>query len=129
MVIVTGKDSKVYNGTNLIGSVTSVSFSPTAEINKVTALGDAAQRVLPGTQSFSGSVSCKLDTDNATGKQIDLITAFIAGSVLTFKIYTDATHYWTGNGFIKSMPHKIAGGKAVTEVEFQFESDGAWTYN
>lgn len=127
MAIVTGANSKVMIGANVIGSITSVSFSPQVEINKVTALGDSAQKVLPGTQTFSGSMSCKLDTADTNG-QVALINAFIGGTALSFKIYTDATHYWSGNGYIKSMPHKIAGGKAVTEVEFQYESDGAWAY-
>ena len=129
MAIVTGANSKVMIGANVIGSITSVSFSPQVEINKVTALQDSAQKVIPGTQTFSGSVSCKLDTADTNG-QLALINGFINGTEVTFKIYTDiaGNHFWTGNGFIKSMPHKIAGGKAVTEVEFQYESNGAWTY-
>lgn len=129
MAIVTGSNSKVMIGANTIGSITSVSFSPEAEMNDVTALQDTAKKVLPGTMTFSGSVTCKLDTADTNG-QVALINAFVNGTQLTFKIYTDVTgnHYWTGNGYIKSMPHKIAGGKAVTEVEFQYESDGTWTY-
>lgn len=127
MAIVTGKDSKVMIGANVIASISSVSFSPTAEINKVTALQDSAQKVIPGTLNFSGSVTCKLDTADTNG-QVALINAFINGTSVALKIYTDATHYWSGNGYIKSMPHKIAGGKTVTEVEFQYESDGTWTY-
>jgi hypothetical protein len=131
MAIVTGSNSKVTIGTTpvTVASVTSISFSPTAEINKVTAMQDTAQKVLPGTMSFSGSVTVKLDPADTNG-QVALINAFINGTSLSFRIYTDIanTHYWSGSGYIKSMPHKIAGGKAITEVEFQYESDGAWTY-
>lgn len=127
MAIVTGANSKVMIGSNVVGSITSVSFSPQAEINKVTALGDNYQKVIPGTMTFSGSMTCKLDTGDTNG-QVALINAFIGGNSVSFKIYTDTAHYWSGSGYIKSMPHKIAGGKAVTEVEFQYESDGQWTY-
>ncbi len=127
MAVQAGSNSKVMIGANTVLKVKKVDFKPDCELPSLLSLNETWDTKLVGTKKIAGTITCYLDPTDTTG-QMALQSAFINGSTVTPKIYVSATNYWTGNAFIKGISVSIGAGGTPTEVSFDFESDGAWTY-
>lgn len=123
MAVSKGYEGSVKIGIATVARVTEWSFSETAEIIDVTALGDSSRVKVTGLKSGSGSITCQLDDADATGQG-----AMDAGnSGVALKLYTDADSFVEVTAVMSEVGISVPLD-GVVERSFTFESTGPITW-
>jgi|SRR5579885_2138877 len=123
MAALAGKDGLVKIGTNTVALMDSWEVNPSADMLDITSFGDDWKTKIAGLKDWSAKVSGNFDYTDTDG-QVALVTAFINGTTVTLKLYTDDTHYVTGSAFVTSFPIKVGVSDKET-VEFDLDGTGA----
>lgn len=101
MAAAAGKGGKVMIGANAVASVKSWSLDASADTLNTEALGDSWKSVIIGLKEWSASV--ELDWDMSDTAQTAIQTAYLNGTSVSVKLYTNATNYYSGTAFISSL--------------------------
>lgn len=98
MAIQTGRYAKATFGTTTIADMASISMNTDTPVVTFEAFGDTNSQVAgTGIISTAGSLSGALNLSDTDG-QLALYNACISGTNITdFRIYVNATDYWTSN--------------------------------
>lgn len=123
---VAGKICKVQIGAVTIAEMGEWSYNPTADLIEKTPFLANSKTHGVGLMDGSGSFAGRLDMTDTLG-QVALRNAMLAGTQVTPKLFTDATHFFSGPALIKGMPMK-ANVAGLVEGQFDFQGDGDWTY-
>lgn len=122
-----GKNGKVIIGTATVANLKDWELNlDSQEISSTYFGSDAFETKAPGTKSWSFTTTGDYIVDTDTDGQKAMQDAYLAGTYLTVKLYTDATHYYTGKSFVKSMKVKNDAAGLVT-VDFTFTGTEALT--
>jgi hypothetical protein len=123
MAVSKGYEGSVKVGAATVARVTEWSFSETAEVIDITALGDSSRVKTTGLKSGSGSITCQLDDADTAGQG-----AMDAGnSGVALKLYTDANSYVALTAVMSEVGISVPLD-GVVERSFTFESTGAITW-
>jgi predicted secreted protein len=126
MAPVVGYNGKVMVGAATVAEIGEWSLDIEAEMLDTTKFGDQWKAAIAGLKSWSGSFAGRFDTADATG-QIALQSATLGGTTVALKLYTDATHNYSGTAFITTTSPKAAVDGTV-DVDFSFEGTGTLAY-
>lgn len=78
------------------------------------------KKTLPGSKMGAGTIEFKWDGG--------AVSPIVEGTVVTLKLYTNATEFFTVPSVIKTFRVKVdIDDGSVTSGTAQFETDGAWT--
>jgi hypothetical protein len=124
----TGSEGTVKLGTvgadTAIGEIRSSTISETADTIEDTTMGDTSRTYAVGLKTFSGSVECYFDPDDA--KQDEMV----AGASLTLTAYPEgsdsADQYISGSVIITSADVS-SSADGMVEASFSFQGTGAVT--
>jgi hypothetical protein len=124
----TGSEGTVKLGTvgadTAIGEIRSFTISETADTIEDTTMGDTSRTYAVGLKTFSGSVECYFDPDDA--KQDEMV----AGASLTLTDYPEgsdsADQYISGSVIITSADVS-SSADGMVEASFSFQGTGAVT--
>jgi hypothetical protein len=124
----TGSEGTVKLGTvgadTAIGEIRSFTISETADTIEDTTMGDTSRTYAVGLKTFSGSVECYFDPDDA--KQDEMV----AGASLTLTAYPEgsdtADQYISGSVIITSADVS-SSADGMVEASFSFQGTGAVT--
>lgn len=124
MAVTKGSSGVVKVGTTTIGEVKSYSLDHTANTITTTQLSDAAQTVVAGTTSFSGSADVFWDPDDS-GQ-----AAATVGSSVTLNLYPEGSSsgstYYTGSVIITGISRSTSVDGTV-DATISFTGSGALT--
>jgi hypothetical protein len=112
--------------TNVIAEIKNWSLDFSYDLVDTTSFGDVAKESSSTIYSWSGSASGSYDITDSNG-QLAAQTAWLAGTVLAMRFYTDSTHYYSGNAFVN--PSFSAAVDGIVEVNYSFTGSGALSYN
>lgn len=124
----TGSEGTVKLGTvgsdTAIGEIRSYTITETGDTIEDTAMGDTSRSYKVGLKTFSGTVECFFDPDDA--KQDEMV----AGAELTLTVYPEgsasADQYMSGSVIITSAD-VTASADGMVEASFGFQGTGAIT--
>ena len=124
----TGSEGTVKLGTvgsdTAIGEIRSYSISETGDTIEDTVMGDSSRTYAVGLKTFSGTVDCYFDPDDA--KQDEMV----AGASLTLTVYPEgsssADQYLSGSVIVTSADVS-ASFDGMVEASFGFQGTGALT--
>jgi hypothetical protein len=115
-----GKDGKVVFGADATAKVKDWSLNIDVDLSAAEVMGDIWKSNTVGLKSASGSVAFLRDS----AMTIDELA--LLGTAVSMKLYTDATHYFTGDFIIKAVAPKVTNG-ATEESSITIQSNGALT--
>lgn len=111
----------------IVGQCTEWSLDIATDTEEITAFGSSGWKDrMYMMSSWSGSATVKWDVTDAG--QAAIQTKMLTPAQVSVKLYTDATHNYTGNAFLKSWSVKTAAN-GIIESEVQFDGTGAVTYS
>lgn len=122
-----GKKCKVVISAATVALIGDFALDINAALSSKEAFGDDWKSNLVGLRDWSGSFSGRLDLGDTNG-QVALQNAILNDTLVTLKLYNDATHYYSGSAYLSKMNIKAAVAGNV-DVSFNFTGDGAlsWT--
>ena len=110
-----------------IGELKDYSIETDTDLQDVTALGDAWDRMVRGAMRWTLNASGNFDKASKS-----LWLAAVATTVQSFYLYPDrsvTTSYYYGQGWVKA-PRVVAGGvRAASSVSLQIAGNGAHSLN
>lgn len=121
MATESGKDGKILIGSTPIADITSWDFAKEAHTSRYGSSSSGGyKKTLAGARMGSGTIEFKWDSSGASPLQ--------EGDVVTLKLYTNASEFFTVPAVIKSfrLAVDIDNGE-TTAGSAGFETDGAWT--
>lgn len=122
-----GKICKVQVGTNTIAELDEWTYNPTADVIEKTPFLANSKTHMVGLMDGSGSFKGRLDMTDTLG-QVALRNAMLAGTIMVLNLFTDSTHAFRGNAFVKATPMK-AGVATLVEAQYDFQADGDWAWS
>lgn len=126
MATYSGVDGKATDSSgNTIANLGEWNLNIKHGITKDTEFTDTWKSSVKGLRDGSGTL--KGSFDDGDTYQNALITAVMSGtSVVGLRLYLDSDSYFSGNAWLTDMKvgDKVEG---KVDVEFTFETDGAWT--
>ena len=126
---IAGKEGSItVTGATPCASIKTWKLDTETDVLDTTALGDDWKNFIMGLNGWTASAEGDWLVTTDTGGQISLHDAFFASTLLTLKLYVDATHYYTGTAYLTKMPVETPVGETVT-ISFEFQGTGAVTYN
>lgn len=122
-----GYAGKVSIGANQVAELKNWKVDLSADMADTTSFSTTGWKgILPGLKEWSGSAEGNFDMTDTNG-QLALQNALINGTSLALKLYVDATHYYSGNAYIKKIaPEAAVDG--VVSIAFDFQGNGALAY-
>lgn len=126
MAALAGKGGKVVVAAATVAEIDSWEYNPTIDLIEKTAFLANSKTHIAGLNDGSGMFKGRHDMTDTNG-QLVLRNAQLAGTLVVLKLYVDATHFYSGNAFLKSHPIK-AGVSTAVEIQFDFQADGDWAY-
>ena len=116
-----GKDGKVLIGSTPVADITSWEFTKQAHTSRYGSSSSGGYRkTLSGVKMGAGTIDFKWDSAGASPLQ--------EGAVVTLKLYTNATEFFSVPAVIKSFRLKVdIDNGETTAGAAAFETDGAWT--
>ncbi len=122
-----GKVCKVQVGANTIAELDEWTYNPTADVIEKTPFLANSKTHMVGLMDGSGSFKGRLDMTDTLG-QVAVRNAMLAGTVVVLNLFTDPTHAFRGNAFLKATPMK-AGVATLVEAQYDFQADGDWAWS
>lgn len=117
MTKIHGKHGVVKVGDVVVGSVTDWEVSETVPLDDTTAQGDASATHLVGILSWSGSLTCQLDKDDAG--QSDLLGV---GASVDLELYptgdASSRNYRVGTATVGSVRESVPLGVVTRAIDF-----------
>ncbi len=101
MAATAGKGGKVMIGANTVASVKSWSLDASADTLNTESLGDSWKSVIIGLKEWSATV--ELDWDMSDAQQTAIQNAYLNGTSVSIKLYTNTTNYYSGTAFLSSL--------------------------
>lgn len=112
-------------GTTVVGEMKEWSLDMQMDTPDATAFGDTWREFVSGIKTWTGSFSGNFDGSDSA--QTSLRSAFLAGSVCSYRFAVDSSHYFAGSALINGQsPSTSFDGLATTE--FSIQGTGALTY-
>jgi predicted secreted protein len=125
MAVLKGNAGNIKLSTNAVAEMKDWSLEVTQEFVDTTAFGDTMREQTATFASWSGSASGSYDITDTQG-QLALQTAWLAGTTVTPRFYTDASKYYTGLAYVNASISAAVDG--VVNISYTFTSAGALTY-
>lgn len=122
MAALAGDNAKVVIGSAEPVLLNNWEVTPGAKDLDTTSFGDGWETNIMGLKNWTAKVMGHFDYSDTTGQKA-LVDAFIAGTSVTLKLYTDSTKYCSGSAFVTSLPIK-APVDGLVDVEIDFKGSG-----
>lgn len=126
MAVLTGKNGSVKIGADTMNEVQSWSLDIGHDMLEDTALGDNWKSYVAGLGEWTSSIEVKFDLTDAA--QSALHTAMLNGTSITVKLYTNATNYYTGTGYISSFSIEDPVEDLIS-ASLEIQGSGTLSYN
>ena len=126
---IAGKNGKVIicDSSGKVLSIKSWSLELSLDTLEITALGDDWKKYIAGLKEWTASSEGDYEvTQDATG-QAALQSAYLAGTVVTVKLYVDSDNYYTGSAYISSLSIEDPVDDVVS-ISIEFSGNGALTF-
>lgn len=117
---ISGKYGDIENGSGSLGMITGWTLNKQAVSGRFCASNSNGFKLsIPGVQSASGTAEMKLDTALACPN--------LEGTGATFKLYIDASHYYSVPAIITKMSVKVDIDEGMpVSATLEFDSNGAY---
>jgi predicted secreted protein len=126
MAAIVGYAGAAKLSTNTIAQIKSWEMSPNVDLADVTVFGDQWKDYLPTLVGADPKIEGFYDMTDTNG-QVALQNALLGGTSVSLRLYVDATHYYSGTAYLKSMNVKAAVD-GVVEFSADLSFSGAITY-
>ena len=103
---VAGKNGKVIigeSGNQKVAAIKNWSLELSLETLETTALGDDWKNYITGLKEWTASSEGDYEVPTDTQGQAALQEAYLAGTIVTVKLYVDGTNYYQGTAYISSL--------------------------
>lgn len=121
-----GKNGKVMVGATTVAELDEWNYNPTMDLIEKTPFLNNSKTRQATLNDSSGSFKGRHDMTDTNG-QVALHNAMVAGTLVSLKLYVNATNFYSGSAFIKGKPTKFSVG-GLGEVQFDFQGDGDWAF-
>lgn len=99
---ISGVLSSVTMGANKLANCDSFSVDIKGNPVEIKQFGQKYKETIDGLKEWTGTVEGNLDIEDTSG-QLALLTAVLAGSLLSPKFYINSTNYYSGSAYCSSM--------------------------
>ncbi|GAB6157854.1 hypothetical protein JCM39194_10540 [Desulfotomaculum varum] len=124
---ISGKSGKLVIGTNTVTEIKNWSLDLGLDTIDTTALGDEWKTFISGLKEWSASAEGSWNIAVDTMGQKVIQDAYLSGSLVSLKLYVDATHYYSGEAYISSLGIEDPVDDTVN-VSFEFQGTGVLAY-
>lgn len=125
MATVIGKDGAVYIGANAIAEVRDFSLETTSELVNDTVMGDTWMTNKATQKSWTASINCYFDADDATGQALLIEGAEV--SLLLYPSGNTSTNVEYAGSLIVTGVSRSQSFDGMVEVSFSGTGNGALT--
>lgn len=125
MAVLAGNGGSVKLTTNTVAELDTWSLDIGQGLAKTHAFGDTWEEQTATVRNWTASAAGRFDYTDTNG-QTALVTALLAGTSVSLRLYTSGSTYWSGTAFVAANIGAEENG--VVNVSYSFTGSGALTY-
>lgn len=124
---VAGKAGKMALSTNTVADIQNWTLDAGFEMLEDTALLDSWKTFVSGLGEWSASAEGSWVVDSDTNGQTAIQTAFLAGTTVSLRLYTNSSNYYSGTAYITGLSIEDPVDGLVT-ISIELQGSGALSY-